>query len=101
MPIRPSLLVTLGLLSGLTPFAIDMYLPSLPAIALDLGSTIELAQLTVTVPVPAVGFKRIYTLLDKAVFTTLETARVIACDVPAFHVTELGTAPDPTWDVDT
>ncbi len=49
MPIRPSLLVTLGLLSGLTPFAIDMYLPSLPAIARDLGSTIELAQLTVTV----------------------------------------------------
>ena len=49
MSIRPSLLVTLGLLSGLTPFAIDMYLPSLPAIARDLGSTIELAQLTVTV----------------------------------------------------
>jgi DHA1 family bicyclomycin/chloramphenicol resistance-like MFS transporter len=49
MPIRPSLLITLGLLSGLTPFAIDMYLPSLPAIARDLGSTIELAQLTLTV----------------------------------------------------
>ncbi len=45
---RPSLLVTLGLLSGLTPFAIDMYLPSLPAIAQDLDSTIEMAQLTVT-----------------------------------------------------
>lgn len=49
MQIRPSLLVTLGLLSGLTPFAIDLYLPSLPAIARDLGSTIEMAQLTVTV----------------------------------------------------
>ncbi|MGB7552370.1 MAG: Bcr/CflA family multidrug efflux MFS transporter [Chromatiaceae bacterium] len=48
MRIRPSLLVTLGLLSGLTPFAIDMYLPSLPAIAQDLDSTIEMAQLTVT-----------------------------------------------------
>jgi MFS transporter, DHA1 family, multidrug resistance protein len=49
MPIRLSLLVTLGLLSGLTPFAIDMYLPSLPSIARDLGSTIEMAQLSVTV----------------------------------------------------
>ncbi len=49
MPIRPALLFTLGLLSGLTPFAIDMYLPALPAIAADLGSSIELAQLTLTV----------------------------------------------------
>ncbi|WP_295428630.1 Bcr/CflA family multidrug efflux MFS transporter [uncultured Thiodictyon sp.] len=49
MHIRPPILLTLGLLSGLTPFAIDMYLPSLPVIALDLGSSIELAQLTVTV----------------------------------------------------
>jgi MFS transporter, DHA1 family, multidrug resistance protein len=49
MPIRPSLLLTLGLLSGLTPFAIDMYVPSLPGIAADLDSTIELAQLSVTV----------------------------------------------------
>ncbi|MFB1488932.1 MULTISPECIES: Bcr/CflA family multidrug efflux MFS transporter [unclassified Thiocapsa] len=48
MPIRLSTLLTLGLLSGLTPFAIDMYLPSLPAIAQDLDSTIELAQLSVT-----------------------------------------------------
>jgi MFS transporter, DHA1 family, multidrug resistance protein len=49
IPIRPSLLLTLGLLSGLTPFAIDMYLPSLPGIARDLGSSIELVQLSVTV----------------------------------------------------
>lgn len=48
MSIRLSMLLTLGLLSGLTPFAIDMYLPSLPAIALDLGASIELAQLSVT-----------------------------------------------------
>jgi hypothetical protein len=48
MQIRLSTLLTLGLLSGLTPFAIDMYLPSLPAIAQDLDSTIELAQLSVT-----------------------------------------------------
>jgi len=49
MHIRPPILLTLGLLSGLTPFAIDMYLPSLPTIALDLGSSIDLAQLTVTI----------------------------------------------------
>ncbi len=39
----------LGLLAGLTPFAIDLYLPSLPAIARDLGSSIERAQLSVTI----------------------------------------------------
>jgi DHA1 family bicyclomycin/chloramphenicol resistance-like MFS transporter len=49
MQIRVRTLMTLGLLSGLTPFAIDMYLPSLPAIAADLDASIELAQLSVTV----------------------------------------------------
>lgn len=49
MPIRPTLLIALGLLAGLTPFAIDLYLPSLPSIARDLDSSIALAQLSVTV----------------------------------------------------
>jgi DHA1 family bicyclomycin/chloramphenicol resistance-like MFS transporter len=48
MPISPSLLLTLGLLSALTPFAVDMYLPSIPAIARDLGAPVSLAQLSVT-----------------------------------------------------
>lgn len=48
-PIRPALLLVLGLLSALTPFAIDMYLPSIPAIARDLDASVELAQLSVTV----------------------------------------------------
>jgi DHA1 family bicyclomycin/chloramphenicol resistance-like MFS transporter len=47
--LRPMLLVILGLLSALTPFAIDMYLPSIPAIAVDLDSPVALAQLSVTV----------------------------------------------------
>ncbi len=49
MPIRPALLIALGLLSGLTPFAINLYLSSLPSIARDLASSIELAQLSVIV----------------------------------------------------
>lgn len=47
--IRPGLLLVLGLLSALTPFAIDMYLPSIPAIADDLHASVELVQLSVTV----------------------------------------------------
>ena len=47
--LRPLLLVILGLLSALTPFAIDMYLPSIPTIARDLGSPVALVQLSVTV----------------------------------------------------
>jgi len=43
------LLPVLGLLAALTPFAIDLYLPSIPSIARDLDASIELAQLSVTV----------------------------------------------------
>lgn len=46
---HPRLLLVLGLLSALTPFAIDMYLPSIPSIARDLDADIALAQLSVTV----------------------------------------------------
>ncbi|MCG6941589.1 MAG: Bcr/CflA family multidrug efflux MFS transporter [Thiohalocapsa sp.] len=49
MPVSLPLLITLGLLSALTPFAIDMYLPSIPAIAQDLHAPVALAQLSVTV----------------------------------------------------
>lgn len=49
MPITLPLLLTLGLLSALTPFAIDMYLPSIPAIARDLDAPVALVQLSVTV----------------------------------------------------
>lgn len=59
MPIRVSLLATLGLLSGLTPFAIDMYLPSLPSIARDLSSTIETAQLSVPVYLGVFAFAQL------------------------------------------
>lgn len=48
VPIRLSLLLTLGLTAGLTPLAIDLYLPSIPAIATDLGTSVELVQLSVT-----------------------------------------------------
>ncbi|GGO82366.1 Bcr/CflA family drug resistance efflux transporter [Marinobacterium nitratireducens] len=39
----------LGLLIGLTPLAIDMYLPSMPAIAAGLGASAEAVQQTLTV----------------------------------------------------
>ena len=38
----------LGALSALPAFTVDMYLPALPQVALDLGSTEALAQLTVS-----------------------------------------------------
>jgi MFS transporter, DHA1 family, multidrug resistance protein len=49
MHLRPSVLFTLGLLAALTPFAIDLYLPAIPAIARDLGSSVEAAQLSLAV----------------------------------------------------
>lgn len=41
--------VILGLLSCVGPLSIDMYLPALPAIADDLGSTVGSVQMTLTV----------------------------------------------------
>ena len=38
----------LGLLSSVGPFAIDMYLPAMPAIAADLGASISATQNTIT-----------------------------------------------------
>ncbi len=45
---RTGLIVVLGLLSAFAPLSIDMYLPGLPAMAADLGSSVSGAQLTLT-----------------------------------------------------
>lgn len=49
MALPLSLLLLLASLAGLTPLAIDMYLPSLPTIAEDLGVPVSQAQLTISV----------------------------------------------------
>ncbi|WP_436438909.1 MFS transporter, partial [Enterococcus faecium] len=38
--------IVLGLLSAIGPFAIDMYLPALPAIAVDLHASTAATQMT-------------------------------------------------------
>ncbi len=43
---RPALI--LGLLSCIGPFAIDMYLPAMPAIGADLGASVQVMQGTIT-----------------------------------------------------
>src|SRR5258708_13225876 len=42
------LILILGLLSAIGPFSIDMYLPGFPAIAADLGTTIEKVTLSLS-----------------------------------------------------
>lgn len=49
MPRHYSFITLLGLLVGLAPLAIDMYLPSLPAIAQDLATSPSAVQMTVSV----------------------------------------------------
>ena len=51
--------IVLGLLSAVGPFAIDMYLPALPAIASDLNTTTAATQLTLTVFFIAFGLCQI------------------------------------------
>ncbi|GAA4504228.1 Bcr/CflA family multidrug efflux MFS transporter [Pseudaeromonas paramecii] len=43
-----TLFILLGALAGLTPLAIDMYLPAIPTIAHELGAGVEGVQLTVS-----------------------------------------------------
>ena len=51
--------IVLGLLSAVGPFAIDMYLPAMPAIAGDLKTTTAAIQLTLTVFFIAFGLCQI------------------------------------------
>ncbi|WP_084144512.1 Bcr/CflA family multidrug efflux MFS transporter [Ferrimonas kyonanensis] len=43
-----ALIVLLGALAGMTPLAIDMYLPAIPAIADELHATVSLTQMSVS-----------------------------------------------------
>ncbi len=63
-PIRPSLtpalLILLALLSSFTPLSIDMYLPALPVIAVDLRGTAGDIQLTLSAFMIAFGLGQIF-----------------------------------------
>lgn len=52
--------VILGLLAAVGPFAIDMYLPALPALATDLGTSAAAAQATLSVFFLAFGLSQIF-----------------------------------------
>ena len=54
------LALILGLLSAVGPFAIDMYLPALPAIAADLGAPEASVQLTLTAYFIAFGVAQLF-----------------------------------------
>ncbi len=58
-PLFRSALV-LGLLSAVGPFAIDMYLPALPALTADLGTDVANAQLTLTFYFIAFGVSQLF-----------------------------------------
>ncbi|MBR7889217.1 Bcr/CflA family multidrug efflux MFS transporter [Marinomonas sp. A79] len=49
MKLTLPVILVLGLLAGLTPFAIDAYLPSIPTIASSLNTDIGLVQLTLSI----------------------------------------------------
>lgn len=55
--LRPALV--LGLLSSIGPFAIDMYLPAMPEIGADLGTTVQAMQSTITAYFIAFGLAQL------------------------------------------
>ncbi|HYD08418.1 MAG TPA: Bcr/CflA family multidrug efflux MFS transporter [Reyranella sp.] len=58
--LTPMLLAVLALLSSFTPLSIDMYLPALPVIAVDLHGTVGDIQLTLSAFMIAFGFGQIF-----------------------------------------
>ncbi|MGI6856658.1 multidrug effflux MFS transporter [Mesorhizobium sp. 1B3] len=54
------LAVVLGLLSAIGPFAIDMYLPALPSIGVDLGATTSAVQLSLLAFFLSMGLAQIF-----------------------------------------
>src|SRR5215470_6853855 len=58
--LTPLLLAVLALLSSFTPLSIDMYLPALPVIAVDLHGTVGDIQLTLSAFMLAFGFGQIF-----------------------------------------
>lgn len=52
--------IVLGLLSAMGPFAIDMYLPALPTIAADLGTSIAATQASLMAFFATVGLAQIF-----------------------------------------
>ena len=52
--------VILGLLAAIGPFAIDMYLPAMPAIAQDLHTTSQATQATLTTFFLAFGLSQVF-----------------------------------------
>lgn len=51
--LRPA--IVLGLMSIIGPFAMDMYLPAMPEIAADLGTTAQAMQATINLYLAAFG----------------------------------------------
>jgi MFS transporter, DHA1 family, multidrug resistance protein len=58
--LTPALLALLALLSAFTPLSIDMYLPALPVIGVDLHGTVGDIQLTLSAFMIAFGFGQIF-----------------------------------------
>src|SRR5260370_24713322 len=58
--LTPLLLALLALLSSFTPLSIDMYLPALPVIAVDLHGTVGDIQLTLSAFMIAFGAGQIF-----------------------------------------
>lgn len=101
---RPALpaLLPLGLISGISPLATDMYIPALPQLATDLGTDAGVAQLSLTAflvafavgqfligPVSdALGRRRIL-LLGTAVFALASVACALAPTAPVLIAARL------------
>jgi len=81
--------VVLGLLSAVGPFAIDMYLPALPAIGLDLGADSGRVQLTLTTYLLAVAIGQ---LLYGPVSDMVGRKRPLYVGLALFTVASIGCA---------
>ena len=85
--------IILGLLVAIGPFAIDMYLPAMPAIAEDLGTTTALTQMTLMVFFVSFG---LFQIVYGPVSDAIGRKRPLYAGLVLFTIGSVGSAVAPT-----
>ncbi len=96
MSLTLPIILILGLLSGLTPLAVDAYLPSIPTIAKDLNINISLVQMTLSLYLIVFAFLQI---LFGPISDAIGRRKVVMGGLSVFAIGSFICALSPNYDV--
>jgi MFS transporter, DHA1 family, multidrug resistance protein len=95
-PVRPGRVLALGGLSSFGPLSLDMYLPALPSVAADLGTTVPVTQLSLSACMLGLALGQ---LLAGPVTDRFGRRRLLVAGVTLFAVTSALCALAPAIEV--